>query len=87
MEQIPDAPWIREAETKGYPPDADPDFDCRAEFENAQKNLTEAMEALSDAIDILDGTTFEGPLIKALDELDEISSKLDGIRREIWLNG
>ena len=24
MEQIPDAPWIREAETYGYPPDYSP---------------------------------------------------------------
>lgn len=77
MMQIPDAPYIREAEMLGMPPYNEPDYSEPLEaLSKARKALDEVSNLIMDAENGLDGTKYE------LDFRDMIY-KLDGIDCEI----
>ena len=70
---IPDAPYIREAETLGMPPYDEPDFSQQIkELEEADKNLDVVVDILCDAEDKLIGSVYEDglrDLIRAAEDL------------------
>ena len=57
MEQIPDAPWIREAERDGFPPYETVDYEQALKcLKKAWRELDDASDYLFAAEDLLNGT-------------------------------
>ena len=70
---IPDAPYIREAETLGMPPYDEPDFSQQIKtLEEADKSLDGVLDILQEAEDGLSGSIYENDLrdlIQAVEDL------------------
>ena len=80
-DDIPDAPYIREAELYGMPPYDEPDFSEQIKtLEEADKGLDNVVDILLQAEDDLDGTIYENDLRDLIHSIQDIGCD---IRHEI----
>jgi hypothetical protein len=75
MEQIPDAPYIREAEQYGMPPYEYQEIDLTEaikELKECDKRLDDALDRLLDAEDELDRLGFQFDLREAIYRVEDL---------------
>lgn len=84
MEQIPDAPWIREAERDGMPPFGDdPDYsDVIALLKQADKNIDDIVETLIEIDDRLKEAGDDQEFTEQIEKLEDIGCDIRHIIRE-----
>lgn len=85
MEQIPDAPWIREAERDGMPPFGDdPDYtEVRKMLEEADKGIDNLVEILIDIDDRLQEFGDDEQFKDQIGKLEDIGCDIRHIIREL----
>lgn len=85
MEQIPDAPWIREAERDGMPPFGDdPDYsDVIALLKQADKNIDDIVETLIEVDDRLTEAGDDPEYTEQIDKLEDIGCEIRHMIREL----
>ena len=77
MMQIPDAPWIREAEMYGMPPYDEPDFSEQIKsLEEADKCFDTIVNILLQVEDELDGTIYENDLRDLIGSVEDIAADI-----------
>lgn len=82
-EQIPDAPYIREAERFGYPPFEEDPYPAKNHLDTASRELTKAFNTLAEVEQLLEGTRFSKEINEILDNLEEIDTLIDEMREEV----
>jgi len=85
MEQIPDAPWIREAERDGMPPFGDdPDYtEVRKMLEEADKGIDNLVEILIEIDDRLKEAGDDEQFTDQIGKLEDIGCDIRHIIREL----
>ena len=85
MEQIPDAPWIREAERDGMPPFGDdPDYsDVIALLKQADMNIDDIVETLIEVDDRLTEAGDDPEYTEQIDKLEDIGCEIRHMIREL----
>ena len=85
MEQIPDAPWIREAERDGMPPFGDdPDYsEVKKLLTEADKGIDELVEILIDIDDRLQEFGDDEQFKDQIGKLEDIGCDIRHIIREL----
>lgn len=81
---IPDAPYIREAETLGVPPYDEPDFsDQIKSLEDADRETDEIVDILLAVEDDLLNTAYEDAIRKIVSEVQDIGCDIRRAIRKI----
>lgn len=83
MEQIPDAPYIREAERFGYPPFEDDPNPARYGLDKASSEMKGALSKIAEVIVLLEGTPFESAVCKIQEQMEDIDSEIYHLREEV----
>jgi len=85
MEQIPDAPWIREAERDGMPPFGDdPDYtEVKKLLTEADKGIDNLVELLIEADDRLKEFGDDEEFTEQIGKLEDIGCDIRHIIREL----
>jgi hypothetical protein len=74
---IPDAPYIREAETLGMPPYDEPDFSEQAEnLKQADKEIDSVINLLLTVEDDLNGTIYETAIHEIIIEMENAGADI-----------
>lgn len=88
MEQIPDAPWIRQAETEGYPPDLAPEREFPAssiadDMSSADYKIGHALEFMYRAVDQCQDTPYEEELTGLIMRLEDWREDMQAEMRRV----
>jgi len=85
MEQIPDAPYIVEAETKGMPHPAKlPEADMiSVEFTQARYHIGQAVDYLCRSSNRVEGTEWESVIESLIERLDDLSCDISITREKM----
>ena len=84
MSQLPDAPYIREAELCGYPSPDEVDLTVPADYmTQAHRWMSSAVSALCVAYRMIEGTEYEKKLDDLIDRLEDLQGDVGLIRTEM----
>lgn len=84
MSQLPDAPYIREAELCGYPSPDEIDLSVPVDYmTQAHRMISKAVSALCVAYRMTEGTEFEKKLDSLIDRLEDLQSDISLLKDDM----